>query len=176
MINCTHDIFSFRVPFRYTSFMLLVTCTWYCSWLLKKKAEEIIELHSCVWTLNLSHVWIFLQATVQKCNSQQKPIHDGSAGHSGSYTSDPILCKYVVGYLYFCSHSRGVGLGIPTRPWIPTYIIIQNCATNHVNISSREEATHIFRNMTIFICHQSYVGCCLYFWDAVLHLYMWNWK
>jgi len=34
MINCTHAIFSFRVPFSYTSFMLLVTCTLYCSWCL----------------------------------------------------------------------------------------------------------------------------------------------
>jgi len=83
-------------------------------------------------------------------------------------------------YLHFCSHSRGVGLGILTRPWIQWYISIQNCTTNHVmtvhkhsvirefqykivtlNICSREEATHIFRNITTPPLVLELYGCCL---------------
>ena len=121
----------------------------------------MVAIHSHNWTLNLDLV----MCTCIPCEWQPRKTRMSCMAMLATVAPTPLILfcgKHVVCYLYFCSHLRGVSLGIPTRPWILWYISIQNCTTNHVmymnvfnqykivtlNISSREETIHIFRNMT----------------------------
>ena len=67
------------------------------------------------WTLTGSCAHAFFAN-----GSPEKPVWP-IYGHAGTVAPTPpiLFCgKHVVHYHYFCSHLRGVGLGIPTRPWI----------------------------------------------------------
>ena len=80
MINCIHAIFSFWVPFSYTSFMLLGNSTWYCSWCLYYKKKRLKKSLNFIhvfglWTL-VVYGYAFLGNNMT-AHSPQKPIMMG---------------------------------------------------------------------------------------------------
>ena len=80
----------------------------------------MVAINSHIWTLNLDVLmWSCAHAfLVSGSPKTEKSVCHGHAGTVAPTTLILFCDKHVVCYLYFCSHLRGVSLGIPTRPWI----------------------------------------------------------